>query len=407
MNWLPGDRLRLPSPWGWLQLGVGVLPLSAALGGLAVLVAVVLVWKEHYRNLVRQPLHWGLGGLALALVVSTVFSVTPERSWLGLFNFLPYFPVFAALGVLLDRPQRWRRLAWILVVGSLPVVGFGIAQLLGGGGNPPGRMCSFFAYANVFACYVLVTFTLTLSLGVESLQSASPGRERWLLLASLLGNIAALVWADSRNAWGNAFLVALAFVVYGGWRWLRLVIGAGGATVLGAAFAPRPWRDWLRLLVPAFFWARLTDKLYPHRPIVQLRTTQWGFAWSMAQERPWTGWGLRSFTPLYEAKMHIWLGHPHDLWLMLAAETGIVTAVAFYLWVGWILVAAGRALLQGDRADQGLALGYWLAFLALSSFYLLDIPLFDLRVNLLGWMVLAVVANFPRLIAPNNLREVQ
>jgi O-antigen ligase len=47
-----------------------------------------------------------------------------------------------------------------------------------------------------------------------------------------------------------------------------------------------------------FLWARLTDQLYPDRPLATLRTTQWQFAGSMAQQRPWTGWGLRNFTPL-------------------------------------------------------------------------------------------------------------
>jgi O-antigen ligase len=28
--------------------------------------------------------------------------------------------------------------------------------------------------------------------------------------------------------------------------------------------------------------------------------TQWKFAWQMVLQRPWTGWGLRNFYPLYQ-----------------------------------------------------------------------------------------------------------
>lgn len=45
--------------------------------------------------------------------------------------------------------------------------------------------------------------------------------------------------------------------------------------------------------------------MYPDRPVALMRKTQWEFAWSLAKEHPWTGWGLRSFSGLYKAQTQI------------------------------------------------------------------------------------------------------
>jgi O-antigen ligase len=140
--------------------------------------------------------------------------------------------------------------------------------------------------------------------------------------------------------------------------------------------------------------------MYPDRPLVLLRTTQWQFAWSLTQQRPWTGWGLRNFTDLYKAQMHVWLGHPHNFLLMLTAETGIPSAVLFCGWVSWIVVQGIQLLLArsiGATGGQQLAqdklifFSYLLAFLACVLFNTVDVSLFDLRLNTLGWLLLSAI----------------
>ncbi|MCC3433234.1 MAG: O-antigen ligase family protein, partial [Microcoleus sp. PH2017_04_SCI_O_A] len=174
------------------------------------------------------------------------------------------------------------------------------------------------------------------------------------------------------------------------------------------------------------------DEMFPNRPTATLRTTQWEFAWSMAQQRPWTGWGLRNFTPLYQDRMHEWLGHPHSLMLMLAAETGFPTTLLLFGLVGWVL-ARGVLLLGNwqvsavdikqeqiatlevpenplvlnqnsiststnqvvcqdvENADRLIFFSYLLAFAACTLFNTVDVTLFDLRVNTISWVLLAAI----------------
>ncbi|MGB7895652.1 MAG: O-antigen ligase family protein, partial [Microcoleus sp.] len=256
---------------------------------------------------------------------------------------------------------------------------------------------------------------------------------RFLFLSfTAIGNAVALIFTNSRNAWGLAVLAVLAFAFYAGYKKLLAAVFSVASTVILSAFGPEPLRQFLRRIVPAFFWARLTDEMFPNRPTATLRTTQWEFAWSMTQQRPWTGWGLRNFTPLYQAQMQEWLGHPHSLILMLTAETGIPATLLLFGLVGWVLARAvlllanwplfpadikheqiatlekaenaldinqksiisrtNQVACQDLRAtDRLIFFSYLLAFAACTLFNTVDVTLFDFRLNTTSWLLLAAI----------------
>ena len=393
-----------------------------ALGAIGLFLAIVVTWKQQHQRIVARPLNGGLAILSVWLVVTSCFAFKPVEAFLGLANFLPFFIFFAAFSVLIQTPAQLRRLASVLVIPSLPVVILGLGQqflgwsspalvqaifgwVLEANGNPPGRMASVFMYANILAAYLQMVLILGLGLWIETFQTWRQRQNQFpyqLLFLSLtvIGNALALFLTSSRNAWAIAFLASLAFALYLGWRWLVVGVTALAATILWASFGPEFGRQPLRSIVPAFFWVRLADQI--ERPVAQLRSTQWQFAWSMTQERPWLGWGLRNFTPLYEAKMQLWLGHPHNILLMLTAETGIPATLLFCSLIGWILaqavlllsiwsdVAPSTARLQWHQ-DKLILFTYLVAFAGCTLFNLLDVTLFDLRMNVLGWLLLSAI----------------
>ncbi len=429
-----------------MQLAVLVLPFSSLLGSLGFVGVAIALWIRHFPRIIRRPVNQALAGLTGLMVLSTALAYQPGEAALGLFNFLPFFFVFAGLSELLQTPAQLLRLAQLLVFGSIPVVLIGLGQQFAGlaghfqllwmltdwridpTGNPPGRMASIFFYANVLATYLVITFTLNLGLWLETKLLAPPGTAsvarpapypRFLTIA-LVGNVIALILTNSRNAWIVAFLAVIAFALYQGRRWLLAGIGAIATAILGAAFAPAPLSTGLRQIVPAFFWARLNDQMYPNRPVGDLRSTQWQFAWDLAQQHPWTGWGLRNFSPLYTAQMHFFIGHPHNLFLMLAAETGWPAVILLGAIVGWILYASCLRLWHNRAADSKTNSGsqtaaaaltnvtFLITFLAISGFGCLDVTLFDVRINLLGWLLLSGICGIvyaARLTPPDLHRQ--
>ncbi|MEG5060548.1 O-antigen ligase family protein [Microcoleus sp. A2-C5] len=478
------DR-QLQIPWNCTQLGTLIFPIVPILGALGLFLGLAGTWKQKFRQISRRPLHRGFAILSALLVITVVFANNRIEAVLGLFNFLPYFILFAAFSSLIQTPAQLRQLSWMIVISSIPVIILGLGQqflgwsgidqlqpvfgwVLEPKGNPPGRMASVFMYANILACYLTIAFILTLGLLMEegfrrkkeegrrkkeergnkeiinqfpitdsqlpmpNAQCPMPNAQFLFLSLAVLGNAVALIFTNSRNAWGLAVLAVLAFAFYAGYKKILAAVFSGVGAVFLSAFGPEPLRQYLRRIIPAFFWARLTDEMFPNRPTATLRTTQWEFAWSMTQQRPWTGWGLRNFTSLYQTQMHEWLGHPHSLILMLTAENGIPATLLFLGLVGWVLargvlllmnwpvsaadiqqeqiateevgenalllnqnslvISTTQVFCQEKQADDRLIFfSYLLAFAACTLFNTVDVTLFDFRVNTISWLLLAAI----------------
>ncbi|WP_293127286.1 O-antigen ligase [Microcoleus sp. bin38.metabat.b11b12b14.051] len=483
----PDHRLQIP--WNFAQIGMLIFPIIPILGALGIFLALAGTCQQKFRQISRRPLNLGFAILSALVVITTIFANNRIEAALGLFNFLPFFILFAAFSSLIQTPAQLRQLSWIIAISAIPVIILGLGQqflgwsgidqlqpifgwVLEPKGNPPGRMASVFMYANILACYLTIAFILTLGLWIEEVscqlsvvscqlavgsrhhlpmptlrlrsgrdaqcppfdfaQGEMPNAQFLFLSLAVLGNAVCLIFTNSRNAWGLTVLAILAFAFYAGYKKILAAVFSAVGVVFLSAFGPEPLRQLLRRIIPAFFWARLTDEMFPNRPTATLRTTQWEFAWSMAQQRPFTGWGLRNFTPLYEAQMQQWLGHPHSLMLMLTAETGFPTTLFLFGLVGWIL-AKGVLLLVNwpvfsadfseeeiardevaentlslnqssilattnqvvcqdvGNADRLIFFSYLLSFAACTLFNTVDVTLFDFRVNTTSWVLLAAI----------------
>ncbi len=413
---LPHLERRLQLPWNCLQWGVFLLPILPIFGSISIFLGMILSYQRQFKSIRKNPVNQGLAILSLLLVIISILADNSIESLIGLNNFIPYFIMFAGLSEIIQTPSQLRWLSWLMILPAIPVGILGLGQqylgwsgidilqsILGWSlqlnGNPVGRMSSVFMYANIFAAYLVIIFTLTLGILIEEWQnksqiSISPihnyNLRITLLVFTLLLTGIDLILTNSRNAWGLAVLSSLAYALYLGWWRLILLVSTGVTAVFGSAFAPSPLREGLRMIIPAYFWQRITDQNFV-RPVETLRITQWKFALNLAQTRPLTGWGLRNFTPLYEAKMNVWLGHPHNLFLMMFAEMGIPSTLFFMLIVG-IILTQGFLLFKNSLthpSDRLIYYSYLITFLALILFNCFDVTLFDFRVNTYSWLILS------------------
>jgi len=420
----PDPNLRLT--WNAAQLGVLLFSVLPLLGIINLVFALLVGCRQKFRELIRRPLNWGFAIFSLWLIINSFFAYQPAESFLGLAHFLPAFLFFAVFSELIQTPAQMRRLAWLMVIPGSIVVILGLGQLFLGWsepsflqailawtmtayGNPLGRMSANFMYANILAIYLLIVFVLGLGLWVDEWQLKNNHHRRifgnytsarfssfrlsflsFTIFCSGIG----IVLSSSRNAWAIALLGALALATYQGWHWLTTAVVGIAGSIFWAAFGPAPIRQWLRAVIPNYFWARINEQLYPDRIPASLRSSQWEFAWTMIQQRPWTGWGLRNFTPLYQAKTQFWLGHPHNLLLMFASETGIPATIFFYSLIGWIMAQAVLLMNQYsfDRErDKLIIFSYVITFTACILFNTLDISMFEVRANIPAWILISAM----------------
>ncbi|MBG1271379.1 O-antigen ligase family protein [Nostoc sp. WHI] len=413
-------KSRWQSSWNYSLWALLIFPLSPLLGAVTIGFVSLITWVKQYRKISRRPLNRGFALLSVLLIITAGFAQDKIAAFLGLFNLLPFFLVFAAHSTLIKTFTQLRQMSWIVVISSMPVVIIGLGQLFLGwslkfqflwivldwaiapGGNPPGRIASLFLHANTFAAYLVIVFILGVGLWLENYQQLrvksqeafSANLSLIFLTVAVITNFIALIFTSSRNGWAIAIFVCLAYALYQGWRILVGGVAAIVASILLAAFAPSPVAQFFRQYVPAFFWARLNDDMYPDRPVALMRKTQWEFAWSLTQQHPWTGWGLRSFSGLYKAQMQIPLGHPHNLFLMLSAETGFPSTFLFCGLLSWILITGIQLLRKSkyiNTEDRLIFFSYLLAFVGWILLNTVDVTLFDFRLNTLSWLILAAL----------------
>ena len=371
-----------------------------------------VVWRHNYRQIVRSPINRALGILASLLIFTSLLAEDSVSAWLGLANFLPFFALFVALRNLIIKPSQLRQLSWLLILPSLPIVLLGFGQMYAAWDSPPliktilgwelvplgfptGRMSSVFIYTNFLAIYLAIAFALTFGLWLETWQQFDRRKRTPTLVfltSILLADISGLILTSSRNAWIIAVLSFMAYAMHLGWKWLVLLVTGAATAISWASFAPSLGGTQLRRVVPTFIWTRLSDSAYD-RPVETLRVTQWQFCWDLIKERPLFGWGLRNFTPLYEAKMNLWLGHPHNLFLMLGAEVGIIALLVFVGIITAIAALACKLLATWSYKESSLIFfSYLIAFSAYILFNLADVSIFDLRINTIGWILLAAIS---------------
>ncbi len=412
---------KLRFSWYCLQLGLFIFPFFPALGAVGLFFSGLIPFAQEWRKIPKYPLYRGFILLSIFLIITVVFAADKITAFLGLFNLLPFFLLFIGWSRLIQTTAQLQRISWILTINSLPVVIIGMGELFLGwntseswnsifgwmlvaGGNPPNRMASTFIYANVLAGYLAIVFILSLGLWLQEwrrfrkkrqgnkVEISTPSTPSLFLFpfltASVITNFAGLILTNSRNAWVIALVACLAYAFYQGWRLIVAFVIGIASSILLAAFAPSAIAELFRKVVPAFFWARFNDQLYPDRPVALMRTTQWNFAWELTIQRPWTGWGLRNFSDIYETKMNLWLGHPHNLFLMLSAETGIVTTLLFCSLLAWIFINSVRSLQVISPEDKLILFSYLLVFVGWILFNTVDVTLFDFRLNTLSWLML-------------------
>lgn len=192
---------------------------------------------------------------------------------------------------------------------------------------------------------------------------------------------------ESRNGWGALVLAVPLVLGPVSWPWLLPLLALALVPVLLAVLpgVPAVVQAPARTLVPESLWARLSDSRYSaERVLASTRLSQWGVALQLIAERPWLGWGAAAFSVLYPLRTGQWHGHAHNLPLELAVSHGLPAALAVVGFVLGLLIVALRSGSMGlfDRA-------WWAAVIVLVALHSTDIPLFDSRLNIAGWILLA------------------
>ncbi len=398
----------------FFYLGLFLLPSSAFLAGICLVIAMALGSLRREDSYWRDNWNYPFFLVGIFMIFGSIRAYSGWLAWIGLANWLPFFWAFWAFQPFLANTTARRRSAFWLVAGTVPVVITGFGQLWWGwhgpwqlfdgliiwfvsaGGEPVGRLSGLFDYANIAGAWLACIWPLSLALLLEPCLTL---RRRFIVFLLVVAIVAALVLTDSRNAWGGLFL-AIPFVLGSNqWFWLfPLLI----LTLIPVCFAVLPWfglelQMWARQFVPDAIWMRLNDMRYTHeRVLASTRLGQWEVAIQFILDRPWFGWGAAAFSVLYPLRTGQWHGHAHNLPLELSVSHGLPVTILFILTVlGLLIIAVKRGVLGGSKrfievkSKQIFDRAWWTATFILVVLHGADMPFFDSRLNIVGWVLLA------------------
>lgn len=388
--------------WVLFQLGLFLLPSSALLASLLLFPALLVGSVRREVPLWADPWNAPLLVASAAMLLGCFGAYSGALAWAGLANWLPFFWGFWGFQPFVAEAGARRRAGLCLVAGTVPVLVTGLGQLWWGwqgpwqlfggliiwfvtpGGEPTGRLSGLFDYANIAGAWLAMVWPFALAALVQ------PGlivRRRAVVLVLAAAQVAALLLTDSRNAWGALVLAVPVVLGPPSWPWLLPLLLLALLPVLLAVLpgVPLLLQQPARALVPDAIWSRLTDSRYgAERALASTRLSQWGVALQLIGERPWLGWGAAAFSVLYPLRTGKWHGHAHNLPLELAVSHGLPVALAVIGLVLALLITSLRLGLRGlfERA-------WWAAVLILVVLHGTDMPFFDSRLNIAGWILLA------------------
>ncbi|WP_196358091.1 O-antigen ligase family protein [Nodosilinea nodulosa] len=372
-------------------------------GAIATLGSFLIVSIHHWhRQMWRLLYSQGWVWLALGLGIGVVLSEAPGESALQVLNFVPFFVFYAAIAVALptfSRPlQTLHHWGLATLIATVPInLAAGVEFYLRSpssisrwGGLPwlqwlylktdyGHRASAVFGHPNALANYMVIVFGLGLGLCAHYLSRPElRAKSPWVCGATALV-LAGIFCSGSRS---GLLIAGLQLLLFGGlMRPFRYIFWAGlGAIAL--------------LIVSALIWGVGGRSLPEAFTTAVLRLSVWQLALDMIPHHPWFGTGLGTFKLLYNpANFPVagdFLPHAHNLWLMLAAETGVPVALGFTALVGWILGRNVYALASTPMSPATRALlgGYLAGFGGTTAFAIFDLAFYDGRINILGWLVL-------------------
>ncbi len=276
----------------------------------------------------------------------------------GLVTWLCYLALFLLMTTHLREPAATERLLTAIVLGSIPVVAYGLAQWLGldpldwqTEGSP---VTSTLGRSNFVSAYLVIVIPLTLQRAWQAHERIKRAAYSLLIVAQVV----CLFAAASRAAWFG--LLAAGSVI--------------GLAVIWQRGHQRLARIGLVIGVMVMLAGPLTLMLIPNAPgSIGARATIWRSTLSLVADRPILGHGLETFgqtftavSPpelVYEQGRAVYVDRAHNLLLDTAASIGVIGLIVYAVVIGAALAIGLRSFVRAKDLSQrsillaGLAAG--------------------------------------------------
>ena len=212
----------------FFKIGIILIPSAISISSFFILISLIIESFRNKNQFMKDKYNKVFLFISLLLIISSTIhiftlkniffgKIDPILSWLGLFNWIPFFWVFWSSQYFLKSSQQREIISKLLVLGTIPVILTGIGQYFFGWHGPikflyglvtwyqrpidsVSGLTGLFNHANYVGSWF--TFLLPLSIALAIKKS----NKRILFKTNLIFIIFCIILTNSRNAWASSLL---------------------------------------------------------------------------------------------------------------------------------------------------------------------------------------------------------
>ena len=395
------------------RTGLFFLPSAPSIASLFIIVSLLINSFKRKSSWFKDNSNFLIILITLLMLLSSVVQIffinnsysevlNKNSSWIGLFNWIPFFWIFCSSQEFLKSKEDRILSSLILCLSTIPVIFSGIGQtffnwhgpleLLNGAiiwyQRPIDAISGLTAQFN-HANYAGSWFTFILPLCIaQSFNQTSDKNKKYFLRIILTGIISCIFLTNSRNAWGSSILSIPLVLGTSSLQWFLPCVLFTLTLILVTTqnFFESGIQTLLKEVIPNKVWQEFSYEGFKNLDVTRLEILQEAFR--VIINNPLFGTGAASFTIIYQLEKGLWKGHSHNILTELSISYGIPCTVILVYFISRILIKSFHNLYIKDKKnifDRSI----WTAVIIFLFSQQIDIQYFDGRISLVFWILLA------------------
>ena len=395
------------------KIGIFLLPSAFALSTILIIPSLFIQGYKKRKSILKDRYNLILCSISILMILSCIAQnlfiknntglvIEKYLTWIGLFNWIPFFWFFyTSQGFLKTKSDRIS-ISYILTLGTIPVIISGIGQYFFNWIGPFKFLNGFIVWyqrpineisglTGLFnhANYAGSWLTIILPLCIAQIFNTSKNKFKSFLLSFiLLGIIICIFLTNSRNAWGSSiFSIPLIFGISSLWWFLPFVFFITSIILITTQnIFKGELQEILKIIIPKKVWLEFTNEGFHGIDVTRLEILN--AANKIILNNPLFGTGAGSFTLIYEFNTNIWKGHSHNIFVELAISYGLPSTILIIYFLCLIFIRSFKKLFKDPKTDMNDK-SFWAAGFIFIISQMVDIQYFDGRISLVFWILIA------------------
>ena len=396
------------------KIGVILIPSAISLSSFFILLSLIIETYKNRNDFLKDKYNLIFLVITFLMIISATAhlftlknvyfgKIDPALTWLGLFNWIPFFWIFWSSHYFLKSSQQRERISKLLVIGTLPVIITGIGQYFFEWHGPIkflnglvtwyqrpidsiSGLTGLFNHANYAGSWFTFLLPISIALSIKRSDKSILFRTNLILI------IFCILLTNSRNAWLSSILTIPILFGVNSFIFLTPILLFLGTIILITTnnYFEGDLQDWFQNIIPNKIWREFSSEGF-----TELNVTRFGIfkaAIRIILLNPLIGTGGGSFPIIYEMQTGFWKGHTHNILSDLSLSYGIPSMIILIFILLSIISSGYKKSYFNKGIFENIIDKAWVsATIIFLISQLIDVQYYDARISLVFWILLAGV----------------